>query len=67
LTKTIKKTIKKYKNFKDTYKYAYVGFPKGFAGIKKAFFGSFQIHIKSKIDQLINHLPKQVFTQKFIK
>jgi hypothetical protein len=41
LTKTIKKTIKKYKNFKDTYKYAYVGFPKGFAGIKKAFFGSF--------------------------
>ena len=36
----IKKTLEKYENFKGTYKYAYVGFPKGFCGIKKAFFGT---------------------------
>lgn len=41
MNKIIKKTKKKYKNFKDTYGYAYVGFPKGFAGIKKAFYGTF--------------------------
>lgn len=41
MNETIKKTIKKYKNFKDTYKYAYVGIPKGFAGIKKTFYGTF--------------------------
>ena len=38
---TIKETLKKYENFDDTYKYAYVGFPKGFAGIEKAFYGTF--------------------------
>lgn len=38
---TIKKTLKKYKNFKDTYKYAYVGVPKGFGGISESFYGSF--------------------------
>jgi len=41
MNKTIKKTLKKYKNIGDTYRYAYVGFPKGFAGIKKAFYGSY--------------------------
>lgn len=35
----IKKTIKKYENFYDTFKYAYVGLPKGFMGIKKPYFG----------------------------
>lgn len=38
---TIKETIKKYENFDDTYRYAYIGFPKGFGGIKKAFYGTF--------------------------
>ncbi len=35
----IKKTIKEYKNFYDTFKYAYIGLPKGFMGIKKPYFG----------------------------
>ena len=33
------KTIKKYDNIADTY--AYVGFPKGFAGITEPFYGSY--------------------------
>ena len=35
-------TINKYENMKGTYKHAYVGFPKGFGGIKKAFYGTFR-------------------------
>ncbi len=31
---------KKYKNIEDTFKYAYVGIPKGVCGLKKAFFGN---------------------------
>ncbi|MEA2019726.1 MAG: dienelactone hydrolase family protein [Campylobacterota bacterium] len=41
MTDTIKKTVKKYNNFKGTYKDAYVGFPKGFGGIKKPYYGTF--------------------------
>ena len=39
MNNSIKKTLKKYDNFIDTYEHAYVGFPKGFGGIKKAFYG----------------------------
>jgi hypothetical protein len=34
----IKKTIKKYDNFEDTYKQGYIGLPKGFEGIKEPMF-----------------------------
>lgn len=41
MNNTIKKTLKKYDNFNETFKHAYVGFPKGFGGIKKAFYGTY--------------------------
>ena len=41
MNNSIKKTQDKYSNFIDTYNYSFVGFPKGFGGIKKAFYGSF--------------------------
>ncbi len=33
------KTLCEYDNFKDTYKYAYIGIPKGFGGLKKPYYG----------------------------
>ncbi len=41
MTKKIKKTLKQYDNFENTYTHAYVGFPKGFGGIKEPFYGTF--------------------------
>ena len=38
---SIKKTIKSYENFFDTYDYAFVGFPKGFGGIREPFYGTY--------------------------
>ena len=35
-------TIDKYENIQDTHKHAYVGFPKGFGGIKKSFYGTYK-------------------------
>ena len=42
LNKSINDTIKRYKNFDDIFRYAYVGFPKGFLGLKKPFYGLFE-------------------------
>ncbi len=53
LNDAIKETTKKYKNFDDIYKYAYVGFPKGFAGLQEPFYGTFEEfnqQYKSQID-----------------
>ncbi len=36
----INKTLSKYNNFKDTYKYAYIGIPKGFGGLKEPYYGT---------------------------
>jgi hypothetical protein len=36
----IDKILEKYDNFKDTYKYAYIGLPKGFNGLSKSYFGT---------------------------
>ncbi len=36
----INKTLAKYENFDDTYKYAFIGIPKGCGGLKSAFFGT---------------------------
>ncbi len=46
----IKKTLKKYGDFKDTYTYAYVGFPKGFGGIEEPFYGTFDAFNKKYPD-----------------
>ena len=46
MTEIIQATFEKYENIEDTYKYAYVGFPKGFCGIKKPFFGLFNEFVK---------------------
>lgn len=40
------KTLKKYDNFKDTYKYAYIGIPKGLGGLQKPFYGQFNKFLK---------------------
>lgn len=34
-------TINKYENINDTYKYAYIGIPKGYGGLKKSYYGTF--------------------------
>ncbi|MEA1915775.1 MAG: hypothetical protein U9N30_10750, partial [Campylobacterota bacterium] len=47
MNSTIEQTLNQYKNFKDTYRYAYVGFPQGFGGLKKAFYGTFDEFIKT--------------------
>ena len=41
MNRTIKKTMKKYEDIEETYNYAFVGFPKGFGGIKKPFYGTY--------------------------
>ncbi|XPV69066.1 MAG: hypothetical protein ACNI25_00465 [Halarcobacter sp.] len=42
----IKKTLNKYENFEDTFKYSYIGLPKGFGGLKKPFFGQLYKFLK---------------------
>lgn len=42
MIKIDKKNVKKqYKNFNDSFKYAYIGVPKGFGGLKKPFYGTY--------------------------
>lgn len=60
MKKTIKKTLKKYTNFKDTYTHAYVGIPKGFGGIKKAFYGTFDAFNKKYPDLHVEKKYKTV-------
>ena len=38
--------LEKYNNFKDTYKYAYIGLPKGFNGLSKPYFGTLNSFLK---------------------
>ncbi len=37
----IKNVKNKYKNFKDSFKYAYIGVPKGYGGLKQPFYGTY--------------------------
>jgi hypothetical protein len=46
---------KKYKNFKDIFKYAFVGIPKEFLGSKKSFYGTY----KEFLEKYPNFKPKQ--------
>jgi hypothetical protein len=40
MTQKIKNIIEAYPNFSHSYKYAYIGIPKGFGGLKKPFYGT---------------------------
>jgi len=42
----IKKTLSKYKNIQDSFKYAYVGIPKSIANLEENFFGTFESFLK---------------------
>jgi len=42
----IKKTKKKYKNFTDSFKYAYIGVPAGYGGLENPFYGTYDEFLK---------------------
>ncbi|RXK12498.1 hypothetical protein CP965_07895 [Halarcobacter mediterraneus] len=55
--KKIKKEFNKYDNFEDTFKYSYIGLPKGFMGLEKPYYGQYY-----KIKKLLkekNHTNKK--------
>lgn len=51
-----KKTLKKYDNFSDTFKYAFVGIPKEVAGINNDFYGTY--------DEFLEQYPNVEFKKK---
>lgn len=57
----IKKTLKKYKNIVDTYKYAYIGIPKGCGGLEKEYFGTLDKFKKLYPDFKCNHGFSTIF------
>ncbi len=60
--KEILKTLNKYDNFKDTFKYAYIGLPKGFGGLKENYYGSLNKFKKKYPDfKTYEKLPLLIF------
>lgn len=57
----IKKTIEKYKNIDDTYKYAFIGVPKGCGGLKKSFLGTLNKFKKLYPNFTCNHGFNTIF------
>ena len=46
MNKEYQKIVDKYKDFKKTFKYAYIGIPKGINGLKEPFFGTLEKFLK---------------------
>lgn len=56
------KTLGEYENFEDTYKYAYIGIPKGFGGLEKSYFGTLNKFKKKYPDfKANNKIPTVLF------
>lgn len=58
----LKKMKKKYKNFSDSFKYAYIGVPAGYGGLQRPFYGTYDEFMEIHPDFKVNkHIPTVLY------